>query len=221
MPLRWPGSRAARLAALTLLLAFGLATVASAALAAPAGRAASGELLFYPCSTCHAPGAPPTLPNGFESHQIVLESHDMLGEGSQACAACHDDPEGDPGRLKVIGGFVEVGSDEVSRVCYQCHSGMYAEWEAGIHGREQPGCAAAGCHDPHTPSWIYGDPLPPFVGTGFQVRAVSDRIPFTPLASYPVKPPVETPHWLWLATALVAAIVAGAIGFMLRGRSAR
>ena len=190
--------------------------------AATAGRAASGELLFYPCDTCHQGAAGITSPNGFEGHGIALESHDMLGDGVSACVACHDDPVGDPARLKVAGGgFVEIGGADASRVCYQCHSARYAEWEAGIHGRNQPGCMAAGCHDPHTPAWIYGEPLMPFVGTGFQVRAVSDRRPFTPLASYPVKPPVYTPEWLWVATALVAGASAGVIGYLIRGRRVR
>jgi hypothetical protein len=33
-------------------------------------------------------------------------------------------------------------------------------------------CTAAGCHNPHTPSWIYVAALPPFQGTGIEVNAV-------------------------------------------------
>jgi len=207
--------------AVALLLFAGGATPAIAV-----GQAASGELIFYPCTTCHPvtdPAATATLPNGFEGHRIVLEGHDVLGEGSEACMVCHDDPARDPGKLKALGGgFVDAGGD-ISLVCATCHSGMYREWLDGIHGREQPTCTSAGCHNPHTPAWIHGKPLLPFVGTGFEVRAVSDRIPFTPLAAYPVKPPVETPSWLWLATLVGAAGSAGLIIFMLGlgGRSVR
>jgi hypothetical protein len=185
------------------------------------GQAASGELLHYPCTTCHPVTgdiAPASLPNGFDGHQIELVGHDQLGEGSEACLVCHDDPARDPGKLRVLGGgFVDAGGD-VSRVCYTCHSAKYYEWEAGIHGRNQPTCTSAGCHDPHSPAWIYGDPLLPFVGTGFQARAVSDRIPFTPYAGPPVPAPVYTPFWLGIATALGAVLSVGLIGFMVRGR---
>lgn len=211
-------------AALLVLVATFILFALSAASAFAIGQASSGELVFYPCTTCHpvteaGPAAP--LPNDFEGHQIVLQGHDQLGEGSAACVVCHDDPARDPGKLKAIGGgFVEVGGD-VSGVCRTCHSGIYNEWVNGIHGREQPTCTSAGCHDPHTPSWIYGEPLPPFVATGFEVRAVSDRIPFTPLAAYPMPAPVYTPLWLWLATGVVAVAAVGLVIFMLRGRPAR
>ncbi|MBE0417703.1 MAG: hypothetical protein IBX63_08050 [Coriobacteriia bacterium] len=195
------------------------------AMASPAfgiGQAASGELLFYPCTICHPVGeGAGALPNDFEGHQIELVGHDVLGEGVQACIVCHDDPARDPGKLKLVdGSFADVGGD-VSGVCFTCHSSKYREWEAGVHGRNQPTCTSSGCHDPHSPAWIYGDPLLPFTGTGFQTRVVSDRQPFTPLAGPPVAPPVYTPFWLAVATALGAVVSAGLISFMVRGRSAR
>ncbi|MBW6467634.1 MAG: hypothetical protein K0B85_00510 [Coriobacteriia bacterium] len=214
----------------SILIVLGVLALATllppAASAAPLGRAATGELLYYPCTSCHPLGLDgrPTgaNPNDFEQHQIVLEAHDTLGEGSVACLACHDDPTRDPGRLRVVGaGFVEAGSDDVSLVCYQCHSAQYQEWQDGIHGREQSGCTAAGCHDPHTPAWIYGAPLPPFTGTGFEVRVVSNRVPFTPLAGPPAPAPVETPFWLAIASAVGVLLAVGLIGLMVRGRHAR
>ncbi|MDZ4179051.1 MAG: hypothetical protein U1E29_07445 [Coriobacteriia bacterium] len=102
-------------------------------------------------------------------------------------------------------------------MCYRCHSTKYAEWQAGVHGRSQPKCTSAGCHDPHTPSYIYVDPLLPFVGTGTQVRAVSDRQPFTPMAAPPVPAPVETPAWLSLAALIVALFAIGIVGYLMRG----
>lgn len=198
------------------------------ALAVPAqafsGRAASGELLFYPCSNCHAlppDAADRSLPGDFEGHQVELIGHDALGEGTQACFVCHDGPGRDPSVLNVLGGqTVRVGAD-TSRVCWGCHANVYEEWTVGIHGRGQPSCSAAGCHDPHSPAWIYAAPLPPFTGTGFETRVVSERTTFTPLAGYPVKAPVETPAWLIAAAALGLAASGACIAFMLSGRSAR
>jgi len=220
LPGRAPGTAALLIVGTAVLVLLALGVTSALAV----GQASSGELLFYPCTSCHpvtdgvASGA---LPNDFAGHQIELVGHDVLGEGSEACVVCHDDPSRDPGKLRVLGGgFVDAGGD-VSRVCYTCHAGMYEEWAAGIHGRSQPTCTSAGCHDPHSPSWIYGDPLLPFVATGFQVRAVSDRELFTPLAAYPVSAPVYTPPWLWFATAAAAAIAIGLVIYMLRGRPAR
>jgi hypothetical protein len=195
--------------------------------AAFAGHASTGEPLFYPCNSCHpvtlgADGHPTRpLPNGFQGHQITLEVHDRLGPGKQACLVCHDDPSRDPGKLKLIDGSLIDITGDVSQVCYRCHEDKYKEWKAGTHGKRQPKCTSAGCHDPHSPSWIYAGPLLPFTGTGFQVRAVSERQPFRPLASAPLPAPVETPSWLLLATALGAVVSAGLVGTLILGRPKR
>jgi hypothetical protein len=161
------------------------------------------------------------LPNGFKGHQIVLESHDKLGQGSAACLACHDDPARDPGKLKLIDGSLVDITGDVSLVCYRCHEQKYKDFKAGTHGKHQASCVAAGCHDPHTPAYVYAAPVRPFVGTGFTVRAVSDRKPFTPLASAPVPPPVSTPSWLLIAATFGTVISAGLAGTLILGRPKR
>lgn len=211
------------------ILTTGLALALAVALAVPAsalaGQAATGELFFYPCSSCHplTPGsvAPSSLPNDFPSHRIVLEAHDVLGKGSAACSACHADATADPGKLKLVDGTLVDITGDIAAVCYPCHSAKYAEWQAGIHGRGQPKCTSAGCHNPHTPSWIYVEPLLPFVGTGIQVRAVSDRQPFTPLAAPPIPAPVETPGWLVLAFIIVTLFAIGVTVYLVRGGTRR
>jgi hypothetical protein len=192
--------------------------------AVPSGSAASGELLFYPCTSCHPviDGTPSAaLPNDFPGHQVTLEVHDVLGKGSKACLVCHDDPAKDPGKLRVIDGFVDIDADDAARVCYQCHSDKYKEWEVGIHGKRLPKCSSAGCHNPHSPSWIYAEPLLPFVGVGFQSRAVSERTTFTPLAGAPIDAPVTTPAWLRTGTMIGGLVVFGLLGFVIVGRPKR
>lgn len=157
-----------------------------------------------------------------ERHEITLQAHDILGEGGAACRACHADPsKGDPGRLILPDGSTVDIDGDTQRVCQRCHFQKFREWEAGIHGRGEPKCSSAGCHDPHTPSWIYIAPLPPFQGTGIEVLAVgSEREPFIPLADPPVPAPVETPQWLILVTLSGVAASAGALGFIVvKGRS--
>ncbi len=194
---------------------------------ASAGKSSTGELAFHPCTDCHpvtvgADGEPTKpLPNGFEKHEIELEKHDILGEGDKACLACHDAPTKDPGKLLLPDGtFVDITGD-VSRVCQRCHFEKYNQWQVGIHGKQAEKCTSAGCHDPHTPSWIYVPALPPFQGTGVEVRAVSAREPFKPMASPPVPPPVYTPTWLTVAAAIGAVAALGMVGFMISGRSKR
>ena len=135
-----------------------------------AGQASSGQLFFYPCTSCHpvnmVPGATPgseqpskPLPNGMQGHKIVLEAHDKLGTAtSDACLACHDDPSRNPGKLKLVDGTLLDITGDISLLCYRCHEAKYKEFRPGTHGKHQESCVAAGCHDPHTPNYIYAGP---------------------------------------------------------------
>ncbi|MHB9003369.1 MAG: hypothetical protein ACYC6C_04820 [Coriobacteriia bacterium] len=208
-------------AAAALVALFAFLAVASTASAA---GSSTGELAFYPCTDCHpvalgANGKPITpLPKDFKKHAIELEVHDILGADERACLACHDDPARNPGKLILPDGSLVDVTGEISRVCQRCHFEKYREWEVGIHGKGAPKCSSAGCHDPHTPSWIYMEALPPFQGTGVEIRAVGDREPFKPLAGPPVAPPVQTPLWLVIATALGGLTSAGIISYLTLGR---
>lgn len=169
------------------------------------------------------PDGKPTkpLPNGFKKHEITLEVHDILGKGDAACLACHEPPTSDPGKLKAADGTLVDVTGDVSRVCQRCHFEKYREWQAGVHGKREPKCTSAGCHDAHTPSWIYVPALPPFQGTGLEVRAVSQRQPFKPFVSPPLPPPVATPVWLVIMASLGAVVSAGIVALLVLGRSKR
>jgi hypothetical protein len=195
-----------------------VAALVAAALFAPApalaGQASTGELFFYPCTNCHpvtlVAGTQQTshpLPNDFKGHKIVLIGHDKLGKGDAACLACHDDPSRDPGKLKLADGSLVDIKGDIAQVCYRCHSAKYKEFKAGTHGKRKPSCVAAGCHDPHTPGWIYAEPLTPFLGNGFQFKVLPERQPFTPLPPPAPAPRLITPWWfaIWAALGLVAA----------------
>ena len=223
---RHPARRALLLAAplATLVL---LAALLSFTGSAFAGQASTGELAFEPCTQCHpvtlGPDGKPTkpLPVGLEQHEIELEMHDILGEGDAACVMCHDEPTKNPGMLKLAdGSLVEITGD-VSQVCRRCHFEKFQDWQAGVHGKNAPKCTAAGCHDPHTPSWIYVGALPPYQGTGIEVHAVGERVEFKPLASPPEPAPYETPVWLWVMFGVGIVVGGGIVGFAFVGRSKR
>ena len=174
-----------------------------------AGQASTGQLFFSPCTNCHpvtmvaGPGGTEhpsrPLPNGMTGHKIVLESHDVLAAGGDigiACLTCHDDPSRNPGKLKIAGGKLIDITGDISLVCYTCHEAKYKEFKQGTHGKHFASCVAAGCHDPHTPNYIYFAPLKPFLGTGFQMRVVgANRVPFKPIMSPPLPPPTVNPTW--------------------------
>lgn len=216
----------------TAIAAFGLAVflgvLLGPAATAFAGRSSTGTLAFYPCTRCHpvtedAQGNPShPLPNGFKKHDIKLEVHTILGAGDTACLACHDDPSRNPGMLKLADGSLVPVNGDISRVCQRCHFEKYREWQQGVHGKHKPSCSAAGCHDPHSPSWIYVGPLKVVQATGFEADAVGpDRKPFKPFAPPPVPPAVFTPLWLVIATIFGAATVLGIGSLMVFGRSKR
>ncbi len=191
-----------------------------------AGHASTGELNFYPCTDCHpvtlgADGKPTKpLPNGMKKHEITLEVHDTLGSGDAACLFCHDDPSRNPGKLILPDGSLVDITGDISRVCQRCHFEKYKEFEIGMHGKRMDKCTSAGCHDPHTPSWIYVPALPPFQGTGMEVNAVGwDREPFKPFASPPVPPPVYTPTWLVVVALAGFLVVLSIVGYLVFGRS--
>ena len=183
-------------------------------------------MLFYPCTSCHPVAAGSIragrkLPNDFKGHGIVLIEHDALGQGSTACLVCHDDPSRNPGKLKLIDGSLIDITGDVSRVCFRCHSAKYKEWKAGTHGRHQPKCTASGCHDPHSPGWIYAPPLLPYVGAGFQFQILPERAGFQPLASPPSIPPVKVPVWFAALGAFAVVVAGGLVGKLIVGRSKR
>ena len=179
---------------------------------AQAGKSSAGKLLFFPCDKCHPLGA--TRPNNFEGHEIKLEKHDRLGQGNAACFVCHESID-NPARLRLADGTLISIDGDVSQVCYRCHFEKYEAWKEGLHGK-QPGCTAAGCHNPHSPAWIAITPLPPFIGTTREVKvAGTGREPFEAL---PV--PAEAPRSPNLPIVRVLALLAivGAAGSVAGSR---
>jgi len=219
------GRRRSRLA--LTMAAIIVAAFLGTASAAFGAQASSGQLLFYPCTTCHpvsATGQPlHPLPNNFKGHEIVLAGHDILGKGPAACMACHDDPTRNPGMLKTVdGSLVDVANTaQIPQVCRRCHSDKYDDWLAGTHGKHKPSCTSQGCHDPHTPKYMFAAALTPFVGTGFQFRAVDDRQPFMPLAPPAPDPAVVYPWWIGIMAALGFVTAGVLVGRLFTGRSKR
>lgn len=234
-PVSWPSESLARYGPKArhlrrvLLLSVAVLSFLLAAVPAFAGQASSGELAFFPCTQCHpvtlgADGKPTKpLPNNLEKHEIELELHDILGKDDKACLACHDDPARNPGKLILPDGSLVDIKGDVSKVCQRCHFEKYTAWQMGVHGKHQPKCSSAGCHDPHTPGYVFVEALPPFLGSGFQAEVLPETVEFVPLApppDYPF-PATYTPTWLVVVTAIGLVMALGVAMLLIRGRLKR
>lgn len=118
-------------------------------------------LATFPCAErCHGAEPEAEPPPRFHS-PTELEHGTVLRE----CVMCHEEGRMDELRL-IDGSFVAFDSSQ--RVCAQCHAERYEGWVAGIHGlstrapdgRSQRRTCTA-CHDPHAPSPIRLEALPP------------------------------------------------------------
>ncbi len=134
------------------------------------------------CVSCHNPHQPridlaavgkpyPLPPTGEEApleclscHVRILEGHDKLGSGSEACWACHDNRT--MGVLHLASGETQFPLADFSRLCAQCHQKRYQAWTDGthgapawlegsveVHGTQRVGCIS--CHDPHQPQMVF------------------------------------------------------------------
>lgn len=171
------------------------------------------------CVTCHNPHQPeidltklvipssPTFGSGaslecLSCHARVLQGHDKLGEGSEACRVCHSSTQ--MGVLHLAGGETLLPMSDSPKLCAQCHQARYESWVAGthgmpawkegiveIHGVSQVGCIS--CHDPHQPQVAFSGITRPH-----------------PLAQPPPEPPSSVLLALF-ATALLLIIAVGVV----------
>ena len=199
--------------------------------AAPAlaGQAASGQLFFDPCTSCHpiASGAIEggrKLPNDFKSHEIALEGHDKLGAGEAACVVCHESADKNPGMLKTIDGTSRrYQGRRLARLLQVPLRRSTRSGRPGSTGVGPPSAPPPAATTLTRRGWIYAGPLMPFVGTGFQFRVLPDRKPFMPLMAPAPRgiPPVETPVWFAIVVTLGVVAAGGLVGTLIVGRSKR
>jgi hypothetical protein len=82
-------------------------------------------------------------------HEVELDKHDVLGEGSAACLSCHGDIH--ELKLELINGET-YPLEEPVELCAQCHNERYTAWAEGTHGsHDNPEAVCTQCHNPHNP----------------------------------------------------------------------
>lgn len=121
------------------------------------------HLAAYPCAEqCHDELTPDPTPRALAAfHAGRIVDHGEM----RWCDACHAIDDLD--RLTRMDGRT-VSFDESDVLCAQCHGERHRDWVAGSHGALTGGwtgvvgrrtCTA--CHDPHVPSPIRLEALPP------------------------------------------------------------
>ena len=104
---------------------------------------AASPSIMDDCAACHKPPIPIF---GIET-PTPLKGHDKLGDGNNACAACHDKDNKHLRMLSRADG-TQIPFSAVPRLCGQCHQKRYDQWQLGIHGvpqwsKDVPGLSAA------------------------------------------------------------------------------
>ncbi len=116
------------------------------------------------CMECHALFEnDKMMPAGLGRHDDIVMDHGI----NTYCFSCHDVAHRD--RLAMEGGKT-VGYDQVPQLCGKCHGPTWRDWQQGIHGKtigswrggdeRQHRYTCTDCHDPHTPAFKAGIPLP-------------------------------------------------------------
>lgn len=89
------------------------------------------------CLSCHG-----DINNLFKHNDIKLETHNIFG--NESCNMCHS-----PDKIVLeLANNGRVSITTSSKLCKQCHSGVYKDWSQGNHFYSME-CIY--CHNPHSP----------------------------------------------------------------------
>ncbi len=114
------------------------------------------EITNLPCSNCHSKDISKLKSKGTKkAHWDIELIH--ADDGIMNCASCHDMNK--PDALTSLRGS-EVSFDHSYKLCAQCHSTQYKDWQGGAHGKSLLGWVpprvsqtCTGCHNPHKPAF--------------------------------------------------------------------
>ncbi len=154
------------------------------------------------------PPESPTPLDCISHHTKVLKGHDKLGEGSEACWACHLSTQ--MTTLHLAGGETQFPLSDFPRLCAQCHQKRYEAWVEGTHGvpawkegepeiRSTEKARCTSCHNPHQP----------------QIALLDITKPHPPPAPSP--PPLPTELLIILGISLLVIIIALGVAMVKRG----
>ena len=114
--------------------------------------ARTGDIVKYPCSSCH--DKPLEVATSSETpHPDIQLNH--ADSSILTCTSCHASDNLDS--LHSLTGQA-IDFDHSYQVCAQCHTQQAEDWEGGAHGKRVGGWApprvietCTSCHNPHDP----------------------------------------------------------------------
>lgn len=120
----------------------------------------SRKLVHFECSECHSKpldqlrvDAPMS---GKKAHWNISLKH--AHSTVMKCNTCHE-MDGTPDQLIGLQGD-SISYDHCYKLCGQCHSTQYKDWQGGAHGKKLGGWTkprivktCTGCHNPHQPAF--------------------------------------------------------------------
>jgi len=128
---------------------------------------------YVPCDDCH--DGVEVIPEVLEMMADMDDMHDMEvrhGNADLQCNNCHMLEKG--GSLHTLSGKT-VDLDRAYRVCAQCHSREFQDWQYGAHGKRMKRWRGGrvvlnctGCHDPHNETGL--EPRAPMGPPGVRQR---------------------------------------------------
>lgn len=119
----------------------------------------TGAITSYPCTNCHdqplaqmQAGRDPAVR---KAHWDIYMVH--AGDQAMNCTTCH--AKNNMNQLVSLTGGA-INFDESFKLCAQCHSTQYKDWQGGAHGKQLYGWkpprvakTCVNCHNPHQPAF--------------------------------------------------------------------
>ncbi|MCG8332722.1 MAG: hypothetical protein MI974_33865 [Chitinophagales bacterium] len=117
------------------------------------------EITSFPCANCHNQPLE-AMKNAQKkdlkkAHWNIHMAH--ASENTMTCITCH--AENNMNELTTLTGEL-IKLDESFKLCGQCHSTQYKDWQGGAHGKQINGWqtpravkTCVSCHNPHQPSF--------------------------------------------------------------------
>jgi len=117
------------------------------------------QLTSFPCSNCHtqplATMQANSQKNSKKAHWDIQLAH--ADESAMNCTTCH--AKDNMNQLSSLTGQL-IKIDESFKLCGQCHSSQYKDWQGGAHGKQLNGwkpprvaTTCVSCHNPHQPAF--------------------------------------------------------------------
>lgn len=117
------------------------------------------KMTSFPCSSCHTQSLDKL--SAFSDEEIKKSHWNIKLKHAEAgvmnCLTCHNENNLD--ELRSITGK-KISLNHSYKLCSQCHTTQFKEWQGGAHGKRLGGWApprvinsCVNCHNPHSPAF--------------------------------------------------------------------